>query len=87
MTSRLLVRFSNFVHRFIFKCTFVDFTVSLFQFTVSEVEITLFELDSSKGPGLDGVPPLILKNCAFGYVFPLSMLFNRSLSTCIFPDG
>jgi hypothetical protein len=37
------------------------------QFTVLEVENALLELDNSKGPGPDGVPPLILKNCASGF--------------------
>jgi hypothetical protein len=56
------------------------------QFTVLEVENTLLELDDTKGPGPDGVPPLILKNFASGFALPLCMLFNRSLATCIFPD-
>jgi hypothetical protein len=34
------------------------------QFTVSEVLNALLDLDSNKGSGPDGVPPLILKNCA-----------------------
>jgi hypothetical protein len=46
----------------------------------------LLELDSSKGPGTDGVPPLILKNGASGFVLPCCMIFNGSLATCIFPD-
>jgi hypothetical protein len=45
--------------------------------TVSEVDEALLELDSSKGPGLDSVPKLILNNCAFA--FRLCMLFNRSI--------
>jgi hypothetical protein len=32
------------------------------------------------------IPPLILKNCASAFARPLSLLFNRSLSTCVFPD-
>jgi hypothetical protein len=34
------------------------------QFTVLEVQNVLLELDSNKGLGPDGVPPLIMKNCA-----------------------
>jgi hypothetical protein len=46
---------------------------SLLQFTVLEVANALLELDSSKGPGLDGVPPLILKHCASGFAWTLCM--------------
>jgi hypothetical protein len=61
-----------------------------FQLTVSEVENTLLELDSSNGPGPGvGVPPLILKSCdSSGFALPLCVLFNRSLATwSILPDG
>jgi hypothetical protein len=44
------------------------------------------DLDSNKGPGPDGVPPLILKNCASAFALPLCLLFNRSLASCVFPD-
>jgi hypothetical protein len=56
------------------------------QFTVDEVQSVLLELEFSKGRGPDGIPPLILKNCASAFVRPLSLLFNRSLSTCVFSD-
>jgi hypothetical protein len=46
----------------------------------------LLDLNSSKGPGLDGVPPLILKNGALVFALPLSLLLNRSLASCVFPD-
>jgi hypothetical protein len=36
--------------------------------------------------GPDGIPSYILKNCASTFVRPLSLFFNRSLSTCFFPD-
>jgi hypothetical protein len=54
------------------------------QSTVDEVQIVLLELDVNKG--VDGIPLIILKNCAFAFVRPLSLHFNRSLSTCVFPD-
>jgi hypothetical protein len=56
------------------------------QFTVDEVQSVLLELGFSKSAGPDGIPPLILKNCASAFVRPLSLPFNRSLSTCVFPD-
>jgi hypothetical protein len=58
----------------------------LLQFIVSEVENALLELDRREGPDPNGVPPLILKNCASAFTLPLCMLFNRSLVTCIFSD-
>jgi hypothetical protein len=57
------------------------------QFTVDELQNLLLELDVSKGAGPDGKPTLILKNCASAFARPLSLLFNRSLSTCVFPDS
>jgi hypothetical protein len=56
------------------------------QFTVLEVLNALLNLDSNKGPGPDGVPPLILKKCASAFALPLCLLFNRSLASCLFPD-
>jgi hypothetical protein len=55
-------------------------------FTVDEVQSVLLDLDVSKGTGPDGIPPLILKNCASAFARPLSFLLNRSLTTCVFPD-
>jgi hypothetical protein len=49
-----------------------------------KIQSILLELRVSKGAGLGGIPSLILKNCAFAR--PLSLLFTRSLSTCVFPD-
>jgi hypothetical protein len=43
-------------------------------------------LDLNTGPGLDGVPPLVLKSCASAFAFPLCLLFNRSLASCVFSD-
>jgi hypothetical protein len=51
----------------------------------SWVENALLEFNSTKRPGPDGIPPLILRNCTSGLAFPLCMLFNRSLTTCIYP--
>jgi hypothetical protein len=57
-----------------------------FQFTVDEVQSVLLELDVSNGEGPDGILLLILKNCESAFARPLSLLFNRSLLTCVFPD-
>jgi hypothetical protein len=53
---------------------------------VNEVQSVLLELKVSKGPGPNGMPPLILKNCVFALACSLSLLSNRSLSTRVFPD-
>jgi hypothetical protein len=41
------------------------------------LQSVLLELDVSKGVSLDGIPPLILKNCASIFARPLSLLFNN----------
>lgn len=44
-------------------------------------------LDSKKGSGTDGIPPLLLKKCAAELVIPITLLFNRSLSERTFPSA
>jgi hypothetical protein len=56
------------------------------QFTSAEVESVLQDLDVNKGSGPDGIPPIILKNCASAFGRPLSLLFNRSLAMSVFPN-
>jgi hypothetical protein len=53
---------------------------SVLQFTSDEDESVLQELDVNKGSGSDGIPPIILKNCASVFAKPLSLLFNRSMA-------
>ncbi|XP_062713513.1 uncharacterized protein LOC134290394 [Aedes albopictus] len=47
-----------------------------FNFSHDEVLRALTMLDASKGAGVDGLPPLLLKNCAISLVVPVTMLFN-----------
>jgi hypothetical protein len=47
----------------------------------------LQDLDVNKGSGPDGIPPIILKNCASTFARPLSLLFERTMATSVFPDG
>lgn len=43
-------------------------------------------LDINKGPGPDGIPPVVLKNCSHSLALPLFYLFSLSLATGNFPD-
>jgi hypothetical protein len=56
------------------------------QFTSNEFESVLQDLDVNTGSGPDGIPPIVLKNCASASAKPLSLLLNRSMATGIFPD-
>jgi hypothetical protein len=44
-------------------------------------------LDLDLGSDSEGIPPLILENCAATFAFPICLFFNRSLATCIYPNG
>lgn len=46
----------------------------------------LKSLDLRKGPGPDGIPPIFIYKCAPALVSPLTRIFNKSLSSGIFPD-
>jgi hypothetical protein len=59
---------------------------SALYFTSDEVESVLQDLNVNKGSGPDGIPPIILKNCASAFAKQLSLLFNKSMSTSVFPD-
>jgi hypothetical protein len=56
------------------------------QFTVLKVLNALLDLHSTKGPGPDGVPSLILEYCASAFALQLCLLFNRALVSCVFRD-
>ena len=43
------------------------------------IEETMLKLDTNKGPGPDGISPVIIKNCASELSTPLNLLFNESL--------
>jgi hypothetical protein len=51
------------------------------QFTVLKVLNALLDLNSNKGPGPGGVPPLILKYSASALALPLCIFFNRSMAS------
>ncbi|KAK9499191.1 hypothetical protein O3M35_003686 [Rhynocoris fuscipes] len=43
-------------------------------------------LNISKGPGPDLIPPSLLRYCSTVLTYPLTVLFNKSLSSGTFPD-
>lgn len=47
---------------------------------------TLLKMDISKGRGPDEVHPLILKRCAETLTEPLTIMFNKSLESCVYPN-
>lgn len=65
----------------------VEFAASLsyHQFTVTEITSKLQQLDASKGPGPDGIPPILLKNCCAPLAEPLKDLFSKTMSEGFFP--
>ncbi|XP_055623043.1 uncharacterized protein LOC129766500 [Toxorhynchites rutilus septentrionalis] len=63
-----------------------DFNITTLQFSPHDVMKVLVDMDASKGPGADGIPPSLLKYCASLLASPISCLFNRSLSERSFPS-
>jgi hypothetical protein len=52
------------------------------QFTSDEGESVLQDLDVNKDSCSDGISPIILKNCAYAFAKPLSLLFNTLFILC-----
>ncbi|KAG6445910.1 hypothetical protein O3G_MSEX004133 [Manduca sexta] len=50
-----------------------------------EVLKQLLQLDVNKGPGPDSIPPIFLKKCACNLSKPLTIIFNHSLRSGVFP--
>lgn len=46
----------------------------------------LKSLDTNKGMGPDMISPLVLKKCAEHLAEPLSLIFNKSLNDCVYPE-
>src|SRR5450759_1955581 len=63
-----------------------DISIPMFQLSVEEVLQALEDLDGKKGPGADGLSPLLFKNCAATLVHPITDVFNRSLVQMKFPS-
>lgn len=57
------------------------------QFTAGEVESLLNQVDINKNGGPDGIPNIFLKNTAATLAAPLASIFNRSISSGVFPSN
>jgi hypothetical protein len=55
-----------------------DVPFGSFQFTITEVESALLDLDDP-----NSVPPFVLNSCACAFDVPFSRIFNRSLTTSV----
>lgn len=58
----------------------------IIEFSRDEVYESLISIDQNKGTGPHNVSPIILKNCANALALPLQLIFNRSLTECVFPS-
>lgn len=54
--------------------------------SISEIFEHLCSLNPNKGPGPDGVPSALLKNCPFVMSRTLFIIFNESLRVGTFPE-
>lgn len=59
--------------------------LSTLSFSSAEVYKVIKRLDSTKGSGADGIPSLFVVRCAESIAYPLSIIFNKSLSSGQFP--
>lgn len=59
--------------------------LGILHFTTKEVLHQLRKLDSAKGAGPDGIPPVFIKECAKVLALPVTLIFNRSLADGVFP--
>lgn len=58
----------------------------IIQVTEDIVSTVLLGMDINKGSGHDGVASVFLRNCADFMSQPLTEIFSKSLSTCVYPD-
>lgn len=65
---------------------FNNTNASEYNIPISDVYSHLNSLDINRGPGPDGIPPLLLKHCSFILARPLHTIFNLSLAQGTFPE-
>lgn len=67
-------------------CSNSNIMLSNLIFDEDKVLRELRNLDPSKGPGPDGIPPSFLKNTASTIYVPLTILYNKCISHGTFPE-
>ncbi|CAH2088284.1 unnamed protein product [Euphydryas editha] len=60
-------------------------TIGSLHISKHKIYLYLKRLDSSKGAGDDGIPSYFVAKCYSALTLPLYLIYNRSLSTGIFP--
>lgn len=64
----------------------IPLTLSCNQFTVDEVETALKKMKPKNTMGPDKIPAFLIHDCATVLAPPLTILYNLSLKTCVFPE-
>lgn len=65
---------------------FYGIEINNLQLTYNDVFFALRGLRGVSTSGPDDLPEIFLKNCAYSLTYPITILFNMSLSTGIFPE-
>ena len=63
-----------------------DSVMGEFSISYSMVHSTLLSLDSSSSPGPDGIHPMLLKSCADVLALPLSIIFQKLITSGVLPS-
>jgi hypothetical protein len=61
------------------------FALASIHITDRDIKTQIKSIDPKKGAGPDGIPPLFVQRCSDGLARPLSIIFNKSISTGTFP--
>lgn len=70
-----------------FENQFFEMPLDLIQISEYKVFKQLEKLDRHKSPGVYGVSPFVLRECAKAFSIPLALLFNMSLSDSELPSA
>ncbi|KAG7303291.1 hypothetical protein JYU34_011770 [Plutella xylostella] len=60
-------------------------SISSIEFTEEQVLVKLKNLNLNKGAGPDSIPPVFVRVCATVLAKPLTLIFNKSMSSGVFP--